>query len=94
MSDCPSCGGEISGIDTLIQHHEEWCKYRPPSAQSGRSDRDKEPSIDGYEYDWISIKWRRMICSFKKAGRGKSIKQAMNKRARRRHKQEIHDANE
>ncbi len=58
--------------------------------QGGRKDRDKELPIDGYEYDWISTTWRRMLSSFGKAGRGKAIKQAMNRRARRRHNQEIH----
>lgn len=90
--DCPSCGGGVSGIGYMIRHHEEWCEHRPPSIHSGGRDRDKETPIDGYEVDWISTKWRRMISSFGKAGRGKAIKTAMNKRARRRHRQEARDA--
>ena len=56
---------------------------------SGGPDRSKEPTIDGDEYDWINTTWRRMVCSFNKAGRGKAIKSAMSRRARRKTKQEI-----
>lgn len=91
MPNCPSCGGELSGLGLMIEHHAEWCEYRPPSGQGGGRDRAKEKTIDGYEYDWISTRWRRMINSFNRAGRGKYIKQRLNRRARRRQRQEMHD---
>ena len=89
--DCPSCGGGWSGLGTMIRHHAEWCEYLPPAGQGGQADRQKEKPIDGYEYDWISTKWRRMISSFGKAGRGKYIKQRLSRRARRRSNMEKYD---
>ncbi len=96
MSDtnCPSCGVELPSISTTLEHHAKWCEYRPPAGQGGGRDRAKEKTIDGYEYDWISTRWRRMICSFNKAGRGKYIKQRLNRRARRRSNMERYDEQE
>ena len=49
----------------------------------------KEPAISGDEHDWNS-KWRRWLCVFKNnTGLGKKVKRAMNKRARRRCRQDI-----
>lgn len=49
----------------------------------------KEPAINGDEQDWTS-KWRRLLGIFSNTtGLGKRVKRAMNKRARRRAKQEI-----
>ncbi len=94
MTDCPSCGGELSGLVTMIQHHEDWCTHRPPSGQGGQPDRSKGQPVDGYELDWISTRWRRMISSFNKAGRGKYIKQRLNRRARRHSNMERYDEQE
>ncbi len=91
MTGCESCGGEFSGLDTMIVHHAEWCEHRPPAGQGGQPDRSKGTPVDGYEYDWISTRWRRMISSFNKPGRGKYIKQRLNRRARRRSNMERYD---
>ncbi len=50
----------------------------------------KEKAITGDEIDWISKSWRRVLCVFKnRTGLGKKVKRAMNKRARRRIRQEL-----
>ena len=49
----------------------------------------KEKKISGEEHDWTSRNWRRIICGFKRAGRGKSIKQGMSRRARRLNRLEL-----
>jgi hypothetical protein len=43
--------------------------------------------IDGWEWDWVSIGWRRVMNW--KPGEGKRIKRKMNKRARRKAKMEL-----
>lgn len=49
----------------------------------------KELPRSGDEQDWVSRRWRRMLCVFKnRSGLGKRVKRAMNKRQRRRWKAE------
>lgn len=49
----------------------------------------REPAKSGDERDWISLKSRRLLCVFaNRAGLGKAAKRSMNKRRRRRWKQE------
>jgi hypothetical protein len=52
----------------------------------------KEPAINGNEQDWISRRWRRLLCVFSNhTGLGKAVKRAINRRARRRARREIRD---
>ena len=55
--------------------------------------KDRVPLITGDEYDWTSKNWRRLLCVFKnRTGLGKKVKHALNKRARRKAREDIRDA--
>ena len=50
----------------------------------------KEKAINGDEQDWISKRWRHLLCVFKNiTGLGKTVKRRMNKRSRRRIKLDL-----
>ena len=50
----------------------------------------KEPTITGAENDWVSKRWRRLLCVFQNtSGLGKQVKRAINRRSRRRSKQHL-----
>ena len=50
----------------------------------------REPARSGDEQDWISRRWRRLLCVFSNnTGLGRSVKRAINKRARRRARDEL-----
>ena len=52
----------------------------------------REPTKGLNERDWISKRWRRILCSFhNRTGLGKRVKRAINKRARHRAKREIEE---
>ncbi len=52
--------------------------------------RDRTPLITGDEYDWTSRNWRRLLCVFRNTtGLGKKVKRAINRRTRRKVRQEI-----
>lgn len=54
--------------------------------------KDRLPLKGGDEYDWVSKTWRRLLCVFKNhTGLGKQVKRRINKRARRKSKQEMRD---
>ena len=56
---------------------------------------DRLPAKSGDEQDWISRRWRRMLCVFhNRTGLGKKIKRAMNKRVRHAWKQDIEKEND
>ena len=55
---------------------------------------NKEPPRNGYEHDWCSRKWRRLLGVLQAhSGLGKSVKRAMNKRFRRRAKLDLREHN-
>jgi hypothetical protein len=68
------------------QEHDDFCP-----AQGGGTQRDKEATVDGYERDWVSTRWRKVVSSLHKAGAGKYIKTKMNRRARRASNMERYD---
>lgn len=52
--------------------------------------KDHIPLINGDEYDWVSRKWRKLLCVFSNTtGLGKKVKRAINRRGRRMNKQEL-----
>lgn len=57
--------------------------------------KDRVPLQTGDEYDWVSKRWRRLLCVFKnRTGLGKKVKQALSRRARRRARQRINEGDE
>ena len=52
--------------------------------------KDRVPKISGDEHDWTSKNWRRVLCVFSnRTGLGKKVKHALNRRARRKAREEI-----
>jgi len=43
----------------------------------------KQKLKNGDEFDWVSKKWRHALKCFKRAGLGRKVKRAMNKRVRK-----------
>ena len=53
----------------------------------------KEPAVNGFEQDWISKRWRSLLCVFQnRTGLGKRVKRAINRRSRRRARRELKES--
>lgn len=52
--------------------------------------KDRTPLKSGDEQDWVCKAWRRVLCVFQNhTGLGKQVKRRINKRIRRKNKQEM-----